>query len=189
MPATIPTGAESFSRGVWPVPTRRAVRLRPGWLTAMVAKAQELLHRGLVPMEPRASCQRRQPVTTVPASPLPTRTTPSVPPTLQHIEREDLTDIQRVLVLYQQAVQQRLIGSSEAERLTFVALAQHVLSCRPQNEGGLFRHLLKQKRYHCVTQADEDVALQRLKQLGVSPKASISRFALFPISPTTTRPV
>jgi hypothetical protein len=87
-----------------------------------------------------------------------------VPPTLQHLEREDLTDIQRVLVLYSQAVQQHLIGSSEAERLTFVALAQHVLSCRPKNEGGLFRHLLKQKRYRCVTQADEDAALQRLKQ-------------------------
>jgi hypothetical protein len=87
-----------------------------------------------------------------------------VPPTLHHIGREDLTDIERVLVLYRQAVQQRLIGSSEAERLTFVALAQHVLSCRAQNEGGLFRHLLKQKRYHCVTQVDEDVALGRLKQ-------------------------
>jgi hypothetical protein len=58
----------------------------------------------------------------------------------------------------------RLIGSSEAERLTFVALAQHVLSCRAKNEGGLFRHLLKQKRYQCVTQADEDAALRRLKQ-------------------------
>ena len=104
MNAPARTGAESFSRGVWPGPTRRAVRLRPGWLTAMVAKAQEQLHRGLVPMEPRAPCQRRKPVTTAPASPLPMRTTPSVPPTLQHIEREDLTDIQRVLVLYQQAV-------------------------------------------------------------------------------------
>ena len=69
-----------------------------------------------------------------------------------------------MLVLYQQAVQQRWIGSSEAERLTFVALAQHVLSCYPKNAGGLFRHLLKQKRYHCVTQADEDAALQQLKQ-------------------------
>ena len=95
--------------------------------------------------------------------PPPSRTTVS-PPTLQHIERADLADIPRVLLLYQQAVQQRLIGASEAERLTFVALAQHVLSCRPKNEGGLFRHLLKQKRYHCVTQADEEMALARLKQ-------------------------
>ena len=138
MNAPVRTGAESFSRGVWPAPTRRAVRLRPGWLTAMVAKAQEQLHRGLVPMEPRAPCQRRHPTTAPPAPPQSTRTPLSLPPTLQQIARADLTDIQRVLELYSQAVQQRLIGSSEAERLTFVALAQHVLICRPQNEGGFF---------------------------------------------------
>ena len=164
MNAPIRTGIESFSRGIWRAHTRRAVRLRSGWLTAMVTEAQEQLHRGLVPLDPRVPCQQRPSVTTSPAPPLPMRTTPSVPPTLQHIEREDLTDIERVLELYSQAVQQRLIGSSEAERLTFVALAQHVLSCRPKNEGGLFRHLLKQKRYQCVTQVDEDAALQRLKQ-------------------------
>ena len=103
-------------------------------------------------------------VTAPPAPPLPTPTTAALAPTLQHIEREDLTDIQPVLMLYNQAVYQFLIGSSEAARLTIVALAQHVLSCRPKNEGGLFRHLLKQKRYHYVTQADEDAALPRLKQ-------------------------
>jgi len=137
--------------------------VRPGWLTAMVTEAQEQLQRGLVPLEPRVPCQRRHPLAAPPAPPQSTHTPPAEPPTLQHIAREDLTDIERVLVLYSQAVQQRLIGSSEAERLTFVALAQHVLSCRATNEGGVFRHLLKQKRYHCVTRADEDAALQRLK--------------------------
>jgi hypothetical protein len=137
--------------------------LRPGWLTAMVAEAQDQLRRGLMPLDPREPRQRRHPMTTLAAPSPSTCPSPSSPPTLQHIERADLTDIERVLELYRQAVQQRLIGSSEAERLTFVALAQHVLSCRPKTEGGLFRHLLKQKRYHCVTQADEDAALQRLK--------------------------
>ena len=130
----------------------------------MVAEAQDQLRRGLVPLDPREPCQHRPPMTARPAPSQSTCPSPASPPTLQHIERADLTDIQRVLALYSQAVQQRLIGSSEAERLTFVALAQHVLSCRAQNEGGLFRHLLKQKRYQCVTQADEDVAFQRLKQ-------------------------
>jgi hypothetical protein len=129
-----------------------------------VTEAQEQLQRGLVPLEPRVPCQRRHPMVIPPAPPQSTCTPPAEPPTLQHIARVDLTDIERVLVLYSQAVQQRLIGSSEAERLTFVALAQHVLSCRATNEGGVFRHLLKQKRYHCVTQADEDAALQQLKQ-------------------------
>jgi len=130
----------------------------------MVTEAQEQLHHGLVPQDPRVPCQRRHPMAAPPAPPQSTRTPLSEPSTLHHIAREDLTDIARVLVLYSQAVQQGLIGSSEAERLTFVALAQHVLSCRATNEGGVFRHLLKQKRYHCVTQADEEVALVRLKQ-------------------------
>jgi hypothetical protein len=162
MHGPVPTDAEAFSRGSWRARTRRAVRLRPGWLTAMVAEAQDQLRRGLVLLDPREPCQRRPPRMALPSPS--TCPSPSSPPTLQHIERADLTDIERVLVLYRQAVQQRLIGSSEAERLTFVALAQHVLSCRAQNEGGLFRHLLKQKRYQCVTQADEDAALRRLKQ-------------------------
>lgn len=65
--------------------------------------------------------------------------------------------------LYAQAVQARLVGGSEAARLTFVGLAQHVIAARPTNPGGLFRYLLYQKRYQCVTQADENRALQRLK--------------------------
>ena len=163
MNAPVRTGAASFFREDWPASARRSGRVRPGWLTAMVTEAQDQLHHGLVPQEPRVPCQRRHPMA-APPPPHSTRTPLSVPPTLHHIAREDLTDIERVLVLYSQAVHQRLIGASEAERLTFVALAQHVLSCRATNEGGVFRHLLKQKRYHCVTQADEEVALVRLKQ-------------------------
>ena len=96
MNGTVPTGAESFSRGIWRARTRRAVSLRPGWLTAMVAEAQEQLHRGLVPMDPRAPCQRRHPMTALPAPSQSTCTSPSSPPTLQHMERADLTDIERV---------------------------------------------------------------------------------------------
>jgi len=167
MNAPNPAGTESFSAMGWPAVTSRPVTLRPGWLMAMVAEAQEQLHHGVLPAEPPSPRRRRPPVTAPPVQTLPlsVHTTASLPPpTLQHIEREDLTNIRRLLILYHHAVQQRLIGTSEAERLTFVALAQHVVSCRPKNLGGLFRHLLKQKRYHCVTQADEDAALQRLKQ-------------------------
>jgi hypothetical protein len=68
------------------------------------------------------------------------------------------------LALYAQAVQAGLIGASEADRLTFVALACHVLRYCPQNAGGLFHCLVTRKRYHVVTQADEDAARHRLKQ-------------------------
>ena len=69
MPATVPPGAEAFSREVWLAPTRRSGSVRPGWLTAMVTEAREQLHRGLVPLEPRVPCQRRHPMAAPPAPP------------------------------------------------------------------------------------------------------------------------
>ena len=85
------------------------------------------------------------------------------PPLLCNIRQQDLTDTSRLLDLYAQASHAGLIGNSEAERLTFVGLAQHVLTYRPENAGGLFRQLLVQRHFHFVTQEDEDTAQQRLK--------------------------
>ena len=151
----------------FPLPTQRREARRSGWLTAMVAQAQEQLHRGNARLLPAPRCARRPraPIPAAPpSSPHATEVAVRTAPRLHHIVREDLTEIERVLELYAQAVQQRLIGGSEAARLTFIGLAQHVVAARPTNPGGLFRHLLYRKRYQCVTQADEDVALQRLKQ-------------------------
>jgi hypothetical protein len=48
--------------------------------------------------------------------------------------------------------------------LTFVALAQHVLSYRPDNPGGLFLQLLRKRQFDYITQDDEDAAQKRLKR-------------------------
>jgi hypothetical protein len=85
-------------------------------------------------------------------------------PQLQHMTVADLTDTDRLLVLYAQSVRAKLIGPSEAERLTFVGLAQHVLAHHPKNAGGLFRQLLVRRCFHYVRQEEEDVAQRRLKQ-------------------------
>jgi hypothetical protein len=76
----------------------------------------------------------------------------------------DLQATDRLLDLYAQAIHARLIGPSEAERLTFVALAQHVLCYRPANAGGLFHRLLTHRLFHFVTQDEEEAAQQRLKR-------------------------
>jgi hypothetical protein len=81
---------------------------------------------------------------------------PLPPPRLQHVTVPDLRDTERLLTLYAQSVQAKLIGLSEAERLTFVGLVQHVLAYRPANAGGLFRSLLTRRCFHFVTQEDED---------------------------------
>jgi hypothetical protein len=85
-------------------------------------------------------------------------------PRLQHVTLPDLKDTARLLTLYLQSVQAKLIGPSEAERLTFVGLAQHVLARHPENAGGLFWHLLTHRCFHFITQEEENAAQQRLKQ-------------------------
>ena len=89
---------------------------------------------------------------------------PLTPPTLRHMTLADLRDTERLLLLYEQAVKAGLIGPSEADRLTFVALAQHVLAYRPDNAGGLFTQLLRKRQFDYVTQDDEDTAQRRLKR-------------------------
>jgi len=83
---------------------------------------------------------------------------------LRHITRQDLHDTERLLLLYEQAVTAGLIGPAEADRLTFVALAQHVLAYRPDNAGGLFMQLLRKRQFDYVTQDDEGTAQRRLKR-------------------------
>ncbi len=86
-------------------------------------------------------------------------------PTLRHILVQDLRKTERLLQLYDQAVTAGLLSRSEADRLNFVALAHHVLSYRPENPGGLFTQLLRQRHFDYITQDDEDAAQQRLKRV------------------------
>jgi hypothetical protein len=139
-----------------------------GVLTTLFTQAQEALRNGsALPEEPGPVVQRSV------SAPLPQGVSTALsaapqeavhPPMLTHIVLQDLQDTGRLLMLYAQARQRGLIGPAEADRLTFVALAQHVLTYRPANAGGLFRRLLTRRRWHFVTQADEEAALQRLKR-------------------------
>lgn len=138
-----------------------------GVLSTLFAQARECLRTGTaLPTDPELLVTRtvsapvRKEQESSPAVPQ----TPMPPPRLQHVTLPDLKDTERLLVLYTQSVQAKLIGPSEAERLTFVGLAQHVLAYRPENAGGLFYQLLTRRSFHFVTQEEEDAAQQRLKQ-------------------------
>jgi hypothetical protein len=95
----------------------------------------------------------------------PKRTIPTTPPapTLSHILLEDLTDTARLLALFEQAHPQGLIGKSDHDRLTFVALAEHAKVVGSQNPCGLFAALVQRQHWHFVTDSDEDAAHARLK--------------------------
>jgi hypothetical protein len=138
-----------------------------GILSTLFAQARECLRSGTTLIEEPppvlkpailAPVQAQQSSTSVHTA------SPATPPHLQHVLLLDLQDMERLLALYAQAVQASLIGPSEAERLSFVALAHHVLRFKPVNPGGLFVQLLRQRRFDFITQQEEDRAQQRLKR-------------------------
>jgi hypothetical protein len=93
-----------------------------------------------------------------------TTTPPTLPPTLQHIVPDDLRDTTRILALFEQAQIQGLIGTSDRERLTFLATAEHACVIGSSNPCGLFAALIRRQLWHYVTDRDEDAASARLKQ-------------------------
>ena len=76
---------------------------------------------------------------------------------------DDLQDTARLLVLFEQAHTQGLIGNSNSERLTFVAAAEHARVMGSRNPCGLFAELIRRQRWDYVTDSDEDAAYRRLK--------------------------
>ena len=84
-------------------------------------------------------------------------------PSLRDVVPEDLRDTGRLLELHEQAVEQNLVTTSEADRLKFVAGAEHAkaVGAKPCR---LFAWIAWKGRWEFITQADEDAARMRLKQ-------------------------
>jgi len=89
-------------------------------------------------------------------------------PSLRDIRPEDLGNTERLLELFEQAVDAGLISGSDAGRLDFFAIAERARA-RAHNPGGLVRWLLVNKRFEFITQADEDAAVARLRALRDGP--------------------
>jgi len=85
-------------------------------------------------------------------------------PTLNDVRVEDLRDTGRLLRLHEQAVARKLVGASEADRLRFVAAAEHARAVGTRNPPGLFVRLVRGRLWRFLTQADEDTAAGRLKR-------------------------
>jgi hypothetical protein len=112
-------------------------------------------------------------------------------PTLKHIVPEDLRNTERLLALFAEANAQGLIGSSESERLVFVATAERARLRGIINPEGLFAELVRRGLWHFVTQNDEDRAQTRLREHFYGgrgegrpqplsrPRSSLSKDALF----------
>lgn len=90
-------------------------------------------------------------------------------PTLGNIVPEDLRQTPRLLALHEDAVGQRLLTSSEADRLKFLAGAAHAqaVGAKPCR---LFAWMVRGRRWEYITQADEDAARARLRELRAIPR-------------------
>lgn len=84
-------------------------------------------------------------------------------PTLGDVRPEDLKDTERLFELHGQAIKRKFIGSSEADRLRFVAAAEHALAVGKANPPGLFAYLVFGGCWRYLTGADEDRANARIK--------------------------
>lgn len=83
-------------------------------------------------------------------------------PRLADVQVEDLRDTARLLELHREAVRLGYVGNSEAERLKFVAAAEHALSRARKNPAGMFATIIRSGL--CFqTLHDEDRARRRLQ--------------------------
>ncbi len=85
-------------------------------------------------------------------------------PTWNDVRIEDLKDTGRLLQLFDQAVTGGLVTASEANRLRFVAAAEHARAIGTRNPPGLFARLVRGGIWGYLTQDDEDAASARLKR-------------------------
>jgi hypothetical protein len=86
--------------------------------------------------EPKTAHTDSVSVGTKPVSALPA-------PTLADVRIDDLKDTARLLDFHRQAIDCKLVGASEADRLRFVAAAEHALAIGKGNPPGLFAWLVR----------------------------------------------
>ena len=97
--------------------------------------------------------------------PLPRRTCqPAGKPDLRNVVLEDLTDLGRLLELFEQAVAAGLVPASEWGRLRFVAAAEHARVIGTKNPCGLFVRLVRGGLLHFATYDDETAASTRIRK-------------------------
>jgi hypothetical protein len=118
------------------------------------------------PLAPLTEVPTRPTTSTLATSQAPapsSQPSPLSAPKLADVRLEDLKDTGRLLDLHHQAVEQGVIGESEADRLRFLAAAEHALAIGKANPCGLFVYLIRGKLWRYLTQSDENRANARIK--------------------------
>lgn len=85
-------------------------------------------------------------------------------PRLSDVQVEDLRDTARLLQLHREAVRLGHVGNSAAERLKFIAAAEHSLSHARKNPAGMFATIVRRGLWFQTLQ-EEDRARRRLHRV------------------------
>ncbi len=84
-------------------------------------------------------------------------------PTFTKLEIGDLVDIERLRVLFAQAVDRRWVTRSEADWLNFASSAHYATRKATKNAPGLFRWLVTRREWSRIAEADEAAARRRMR--------------------------
>jgi hypothetical protein len=114
--------------------------------------------------EPFQDSNHQEPTPCSPHPGVRTDSTAEKPPSLTHLVPQDLSQTDRLLALFADAQQQGIIGGSDSERLTFVAVAERARLVGTTNPCGLFAQLVRRRLWYVLTQEDEDAARRRLRE-------------------------
>jgi hypothetical protein len=85
-------------------------------------------------------------------------------PDLGNVQREDLQDAARLMLLYDQARDRGIVGGSEHERLQFATAAVRASRRATSNTGGFFIRLVRDRLFHHATAVEESLAQRMLKR-------------------------
>lgn len=97
-------------------------------------------------------------------------------PNLSEIQTEHLKETDDLLELHRQAVGAGLAQDCEASRLDFFAMAERART-RGHKPGALLMWILQGNRREFITQADEDAAVQRMREFRNGPCDRSQQFA------------
>jgi hypothetical protein len=70
------------------------------------------------------------------------------------------------------------VGNSEAERLKFIAAAEHALACGRRNQAGMFAVIVRRGLWSFLSLHDEDRARKRAQEVLVPPSSLVRRRTL-----------
>jgi len=87
-------------------------------------------------------------------------------PKLSNVQPADLSSVERLATLFEEAASAGLVKQTSADRLRFFAAAARALRLGSRNPCGFFAAIVRRGLWHVISQTDEDRAIERLRTAG-----------------------